>query len=133
MLRYSAWAWNLIVERAPGYAGALEMGRTSFRPQSVDDEPASPRRDDRRLHVDAFASHPTGGRRILQSTSPTSIRTARSRAWRVGEPFEAYARRCDGAAKALHRHANRVLGPQGGVGVTKAPAHGLRQPDAGAP
>jgi hypothetical protein len=91
MVRFSTWARGLIVERAPGYAGALEMGRTSFRPRSVDDEPASPRKDDRRLHIDAFASQPTGGRRILRvfcNINPDG----ESRAWRVGEPFEAYAR-----------------------------------------
>ena len=60
MVRFSTWARSLIVERAPSYAGALEMGRTSFRPRAVDDEPVSPRKDDRRLHVDAFASQPTG-------------------------------------------------------------------------
>lgn len=98
MLRYSAWARNVIVERAPGYADGLEMGRTSFRPQSVDDEPASPRRDDRRLHVDAFASQPTGGRRILRVFSNVNP-DGESRAWRVGEPFEAYALRWLGAAR----------------------------------
>ena len=92
MLRFSTWARSLIVERAPGYAGALETGRTSFRPRAVDDEPVSPRKDDRRLHVDAFASQPTGGRRILRVF--TNINPdGEARAWRVGEPFETYARR----------------------------------------
>jgi len=92
MVRFSTWARSLIVERAPGYAGALEMGRTSFRPRAVDDEPVSPRKDDRRLHVDAFASQPTGGRRILRVF--TNINPdGEARAWRVGEPFETYARR----------------------------------------
>jgi hypothetical protein len=98
MLRFSAWARNLIVEHAPCYAGALEMGRTSFRSQSVDDEPASPRKDDRRLHVDAFASQPTGGRRILRVFSNVNP-DGESRAWRVGEPFEAYARRWVGQVR----------------------------------
>jgi hypothetical protein len=92
MSRYRAWAQRLIVERAPTYANALEIGRTSFRPRSVDDEPTSPRKDDRRLHVDAFASQPTGGRRILRVFSNINP-DGESRAWRVGEPFEAYARR----------------------------------------
>ncbi|HEY2480919.1 MAG TPA: Kdo hydroxylase family protein [Caulobacteraceae bacterium] len=98
MLRFSLWAHSLIVEQAPGYAGALEMGRTSFRPRAVDDEPASPRKDDRRLHVDAFASQPTGGRRILRVFSNVNP-DGQSRAWRVGEPFEAYARRWVGEAR----------------------------------
>jgi hypothetical protein len=98
MVRYSAWARGLIVERAPGYAGALETGRTSFRPRAVDDEPASPRKDDRRLHIDAFASQPTGGRRILRVFSNVNP-DGEARAWRVGEPFEAYARRWIGGAR----------------------------------
>lgn len=98
MLRYSIWARNVIVERAPSYANALETGRTSFRPRSIDDEPASPRKDDRRLHVDAFASQPTGGRRILRVFSNVNP-DGESRAWRVGEPFEAYAKRWVGRAR----------------------------------
>ena len=98
MLRYSVWARNLIVGLAPSYASALEMGRTSFRPRSIDDEPVSPRKDDRRLHVDAFASQPTGGRRILRVFSNINP-DGESRAWRLGEPFEAYARRWVGRAR----------------------------------
>ncbi|HXU99783.1 MAG TPA: Kdo hydroxylase family protein, partial [Caulobacteraceae bacterium] len=61
LARFSAWARELVAERAPSYAGALEIGRTSFRPRDVEGDPVSPRKDDRRLHVDAFASQPTGG------------------------------------------------------------------------
>lgn len=92
MQRFSVWARRLIGEQAPEYAAALEMGRTSFRPHAVEDEPASARKDDRRLHVDAFASQPTGGRRILRVFSNINP-DGEARAWRVGEPFEAYARR----------------------------------------
>jgi len=92
MARFSAWARDLIVARAPSYAAALEPGRTSFRPRAVDDAPVSARKDDRRLHVDAFASQPTGGRRILRVFSNINP-MGESRLWRVGEPFEVYARR----------------------------------------
>jgi len=99
MSRFSAWAHDLIVASAPSYAGALELGRTSFRPRAVDDAPISPRKDDRRLHVDAFASQPTGGKRILRVFSNINP-AGEARLWRVGEPFEAYARRWAGRARA---------------------------------
>jgi hypothetical protein len=117
MSRYAAWARDLIIERAPVYAGALEVGRTSFRPRSIQaDAPASSRKDDRRLHADAFASQPTGGQRILRVFSNINP-NAEDRVWNVGEPFEAYARRWAGRARiptpietwALHR-----------LGVTKS-------------
>jgi len=98
MSRFSDWARELVVTKAPAYAGALEMGRTSFRPRAVDDAPVSPRKDDRRLHVDAFASQPTGGKRILRVFSNINP-AGESRLWRVGEPFEAYARRWASGAR----------------------------------
>jgi hypothetical protein len=98
MARFSDWARRLIATRAPSYAEALELGRTSYRPRGIDDKAISARKDDRRLHVDAFASQPTGGKRILRVF--TNINPAgESRLWRVGEPFEAYARRWAGVAR----------------------------------
>jgi hypothetical protein len=98
MSRFAAWARDLIVSRAPSYAGSLEMGRTSFRPRAVDEAPVSARKDDRRLHVDAFASQPTGGRRILRVFANINP-AGEARVWRVGEPFEAYARRWIGKGR----------------------------------
>ena len=98
MSRFSDWARDLVTARAPSYAGTLEMGRTSFRPRAVDDAPISPRKDDRRLHVDAFASQPTGGKRILRVFSNINP-AGEARLWRVGEPFEAYAKRWAGNAR----------------------------------
>ncbi|HEY1879087.1 MAG TPA: Kdo hydroxylase family protein [Caulobacteraceae bacterium] len=92
LVRYAAWARDLIVRLAPSYAGSLQTGRTSFRPRAIDDAPISPRKDDRRLHVDAFASQPTGGARILRVFCNISV-AGEDRVWRVGEPFEDYARR----------------------------------------
>lgn len=91
MTRFAAWARDLVLARAPGYGPALESGRTSFRPRAVDEAPVSARKDDRRLHVDAFASRPTGGRRILRVFANINP-AGEDRVWRVGEPFEAYAR-----------------------------------------
>jgi hypothetical protein len=92
MGRYAAWARALVEEIAPPYAGALERGRTSYRPRDAEEPAASARKDDRRLHADAFASQPTGGARILRVFSNINP-AGEARVWRVGEPFEAYARR----------------------------------------
>jgi hypothetical protein len=92
MNRYAAWSRALICEIAPGYSGALERGRTSFRPRNVDEPAASPRKDDRRLHADAFPSQPTGGKRILRVFSNINP-AGEVRVWQVGEAFESYAGR----------------------------------------
>jgi hypothetical protein len=92
MGRYAGWAAALVLEIAPAYAGALERGRTSYRSRGADEPAASPRKDDRRLHVDAFASQPTGGRRILRVFTNINPH-GEARHWRVGETFEDHARR----------------------------------------
>jgi len=92
MGRFAAFARAAIVERAPAYAPFLETGRTSYRPRAIDDTPISARKDDRRLHADAFASQPTGGARILRVFANINPK-GEARVWRVGEPFEAYAAR----------------------------------------
>ena len=95
MSRYRAWAQALIRDRAPRYGPWLETGRTSLRTREVAEGAASPRKDDRRLHVDAFASQPTGGKRILRVFTNVNP-DGEPRVWRVGEPFEAHARRWAG-------------------------------------
>jgi hypothetical protein len=114
--RYARWARSLIEARAPRYAPHLERGRTSFRPRAVEDAPASARKDDRRLHVDAFASQPTGGRRILRVFTNINPE-GEARQWQVGEPFEAHARRFIGAAR---RPLPGEAWALKGLGVTKA-------------
>ena len=110
MERYGRWAEALIHQLAPRYSAELRRGRTSFRTRSVNEPAASARKDDRRLHVDAFASQPTGGRRILRVFSNINPE-GQPRIWQVGEPFEAYAGRWlhhvrrpwPGETWALHR------------------------------
>jgi hypothetical protein len=92
MDRYADWARTLVLQIAPGYADALERGRTSYRSRGAQEPAASPRKDDRRLHVDAFASQPTGGRRILRVFSNINP-AGEPRVWNVGESFEAHAGR----------------------------------------
>ena len=92
MNRYAGWALDLIDELAPRYIPALERGRTSFRPRDAREAAASPRKDDRRLHADAFPSQPTGGQRLLRVFSNVNP-AGEPRLWQIGEPFEAYAGR----------------------------------------
>lgn len=82
----------MVAQIAPAYAPHVQRGRTSFRPRAIDAQPLSPRRDDRRLHIDAFPSRPTTGKRILRVFSNINPQ-GEPRVWRVGEPFEDYARR----------------------------------------
>jgi hypothetical protein len=99
MGRYAGWAEALVLAIAPGYAGALQRARTSFRPCEIEGRALSPRKDDRRLHVDAFPSQPVQGRRILRVFANVDPE-GRSRVWNVGEPFEAFAGRFAARAKA---------------------------------
>jgi len=93
MARYSSFAVALLAKIAPAYGPSLQMRRTSFRPGPVDTRVMSKRKDDRRLHVDAFPSNPNQGRRILRvftNVHPQGL----ERVWEVAEDdFEAYARR----------------------------------------
>jgi len=115
MGRYRAWAEATITAMAPRYAASLRPGRASLRTREVADGADRPRKDDRRLHVDAFASQPTGGMRILRVFTNINPE-GEPRIWRIGEPFEAYAR----------RWASRLRGPWPGeswllrrLGVTR--------------
>ncbi|OGT56041.1 MAG: hypothetical protein A3F14_03935 [Gammaproteobacteria bacterium RIFCSPHIGHO2_12_FULL_43_28] len=90
--RYSHYANCLIKQLLPHYTGHLVMARTSFRPIQVSDRKSSYRKDDKRLHVDAFPSAPNQGKRILRvfcNINPNG----EDRIWRVGEPFEKVADR----------------------------------------
>ena len=92
LARYAAMSERLVKALCVDYAENLRIGRTSYRPAQVRDRASSYRKDDKRLHVDAFPSSPMGGRRILRvfsNVNPEGL----ARVWHVGEPFEAYARR----------------------------------------
>ena len=90
--RYAGFADALLARLAPGYAPHLKRRRTSFRPGAVAVRALSPRKDDRRLHVDAFPASPVGADRILRVFSNVDPQ-GRDRVWNVGEQgFEAFAR-----------------------------------------
>ncbi len=90
MERFAAWSLATAKQLLPGYGQALQMGRTSLRPCEVENRVQSPRKDDRRLHVDAFPANPVQGRRILRLFANVDPEK-RPRVWNVGEPFEHFA------------------------------------------
>jgi len=92
LVRFSKMAVGLVEGLFPAYVPGLEPGRASFRPVEVEGRDQSWRKDDRRLHVDAFPSRPLRGRRILRVFSNVNP-DGQPRRWRLGEPFEAHARR----------------------------------------
>jgi len=93
LARYHRRTLDLAGRLFPRYIAALVPGRTSFRPAEVAGRvPKSWRKDDARLHVDAFPATPVQGRRMLRfftNVNPTGVR----RHWQVGEPFPRIAER----------------------------------------
>ena len=92
MERFSAWSLTVAKLLLPVYGPALQVARTSLRPCEVETRAQSPRKDDRRLHIDAFPANPVQGRRILRLFSNVDPE-GRPRVWNVGEPFEPFATR----------------------------------------
>ncbi len=87
--RFSNDATALVHTLFPHYAAHLNQARTSYRPGLVGANTAiSWKKDDSRLHVDAFPSRPNHGERILRVFSNVNADGV-ARVWRVGEPFEA--------------------------------------------
>ena len=92
IVRFAAAASQLVERLLPDYAAHVRRARTSFRPAAASGRALSARKDDTRLHVDAFPSRPNRGERILRvfcNVNPSG----EDRVWRVGEPFEAMAAR----------------------------------------
>ncbi len=88
--RFAQLASNLVTTLFPRYAPYVTRARTSYRPQPAVGRNVSWRKDDSRLHVDAFPSRPTRGERILRVF--TNLSPDQDRVWRIGEPFEAMAK-----------------------------------------
>jgi 3-deoxy-D-manno-oct-2-ulosonic acid (Kdo) hydroxylase len=87
--RFAERAAGLVATLYPRYAPYVQQARTSFRPQPATGRDVSWRKDDSRLHIDAFPSRPNQGARILRVF--TNLHPREDRVWRVGEPFEAMA------------------------------------------
>ena len=92
MRRFATQARDFASRLLPGYAKHLELGRTSYRPVEIRGRPTSGTKDDSRLHVDAFASSPVQGRRILRLFANVNP-LQQAREWQLGEPFEQFAPR----------------------------------------
>jgi hypothetical protein len=107
--RYRAQATTLAERLFPHYRGHLKAGNPSYRPVALEGRETSWRQDDTRLHVDSFPSNPMHGRRLLRVFHNLNPR-GQPRSWRVGEPFEDFARRylpsiarpLPGSAAVLH-------------------------------
>jgi hypothetical protein len=92
MHRFSEAADALVGGLLPAYRDRLTRGRASFRPAEIAGRKTTWRKDDTRLHVDSFPATPSGGRRILRLFSNVNPE-GRARTWRVGDDFDAVARR----------------------------------------
>ena len=92
MARYARQARELVSSLCPGYAQHLGDGLTSFRPVETRGRESSRKKDDTLLHVDAFASRPNQGLRILRVFCNVNPR-GEPRVWELGEPFDAVALR----------------------------------------
>jgi hypothetical protein len=109
MGRYRSQATALVERLFPHYRGHLTCGNTSYRPTSIEGRVTSWRKDDTRLHVDAFPSNPMHGRRLLRVFHNLNPH-GQPRRWRTGEPFEDLAQRylpsiprpLPGAAALMH-------------------------------
>ena len=92
MQRFAESSINLIKQLLPSYEKHLQIGRTSFRPVEIKGRiSASYKKDDTRLHVDAFPANPNQGRRILRVFSNVNPLN-QTRHWRVGQNFEVVAK-----------------------------------------
>lgn len=92
MHRFHKASQKLLTHVLPHYQNHLHFARTSFRPAEVKGRVTSCKKDDTRLHVDAFPATPNQGTRILRVFSNINPED-KARTWRLGEPFETVARR----------------------------------------
>jgi 3-deoxy-D-manno-oct-2-ulosonic acid (Kdo) hydroxylase len=92
IVRYADQSEAFALRLFPHYRGHLKRGNTSFRPVNVAGRETSWRKDDTRLHIDAFPSNPMHGTRLLRvfcNVNPNG----EARRWRVGETFQDHAQR----------------------------------------
>jgi hypothetical protein len=92
IVRYADQSEAFALRLFPHYRGHLVRGNTSFRPVNVAGRESSWRKDDTRLHIDAFPSNPMHGTRLLRvfcNVNPNG----EARRWRVGEAFADHAQR----------------------------------------
>jgi hypothetical protein len=115
--RFSAAAASLVDQLFPEYRGRVTRRRASFRPAEIAGRQTSWRKDDTRLHLDAFPTSPTCGDRILRVFSNVNP-DGRARTWRVGEDAAAVAARFASALSLPFPGAGFVLAA---LRITKSP------------
>ncbi|MDM1545809.1 Kdo hydroxylase family protein [Ignatzschineria indica] len=108
--RYSEASYQLLTDLIPQYKGKLHSPMNTLRLNAIDEwsDSHSFRKDDRRLHVDAFPSRPLHGRRIIRifnNINPSGV----PRKWRVGEPFPQLAARLLPKSKPYSRIGSALL------------------------
>ncbi|MGQ8773920.1 Kdo hydroxylase family protein [Serratia sp. NA_112.1] len=115
--RYYQACRQLIAGLLPHYQQTLHSPVNSLRLHPVSSWRAtnSWRKDDSRLHVDAFPSRPNQGERILRIFTNINPH-GEHRQWRVGEPFPQLARRF---IPRLPRYSPLSSWLQHKVGITK--------------
>lgn len=87
MHRYANFTHRLVTTLLPQYTDDLIWGRTSYRPAQISGRVSSKRKDDTRVHVDAFPATPVNGLRIFRvfcNINPNQ----EPRVWQVGDTFE---------------------------------------------
>jgi hypothetical protein len=117
MDRFSGAAADLVQRLLPRYRTHIIRGRASFRPAEIAGRRTTWRKDDTRLHVDSFPATPSGGRRILRLFTNVNP-DGRARGWRIGDDFEAVARRFGPRLRLPLPGSGRLLAL---VRVTKTP------------
>lgn len=84
--RFAEYAKELVDTLMPHYTQHLRWGRTSYRPAEVKNRKTSARKDDTRIHIDAFPSTPVNGQRILRVFCNINPHN-QPRTWELGEPL----------------------------------------------
>ena len=116
VVRFSVQSRGFLERLLPRYAERLDTRLASYRPVAVVGRETSRRKDDARLHVDAFASRPNQGRRILRvfcNVNPEG----QPRTWLLGESFERYAQHF---APRVRRQLPLEASALRALGVTKS-------------
>ena len=90
--RYSEQAHTLLVSLLPEYERALRLGTTSFRPVEAQGRVQSKRHDGTRFSTSTLFHLGQPPASASCASSPT-LPSGKPRVWRVGEFFEAVARR----------------------------------------
>lgn len=117
--RYYQSCLSLVQQLLPVYTHALHSPTNSLRlhPVAAWRDSTSWRKDDSRLHVDAFPSRPNYGERIIRIFTNINPH-GEARSWRVGEDFTQLASRY---LPQLDSYSSLSSWLQHKIGITKRP------------